>query len=44
MSTLGTALLVVLACLVIGIVVGLFPLAATGPLEVANAAPPILAG
>ncbi|WP_442545631.1 ABC transporter permease subunit [Arthrobacter sp. KN11-1C] len=43
-STLGTALLVVLACLVIGIVVGLFPLAATGPLEVANAAPPILAG
>ncbi|WP_028267439.1 ABC transporter permease subunit [Arthrobacter sp. MA-N2] len=43
-STLGTALLVVLACLVIGMVVGLFPLAATGPLEVANAAPPILAG
>ncbi|MBT8160309.1 MULTISPECIES: ABC transporter permease subunit [Arthrobacter] len=43
-STLGTAVLVVLACLVIGVVVGLFPLAAAGPLEVANAAPPILAG
>ncbi|GAB3566835.1 ABC transporter permease subunit [Arthrobacter alkaliphilus] len=43
-STLGTALLVVLACLVIGVLVGLFPLAATGPLEVANAAPPILSG
>ncbi|PNI09219.1 ABC transporter permease [Arthrobacter sp. AFG7.2] len=44
LGTLGTALLVVLACLVIGIAVGLFPLAATGPLEVTNAAPPILAG
>lgn len=43
-STLGTSLLVVLACLVIGIVIGLFPLAATGPLEVTNAAPPILVG
>jgi peptide/nickel transport system permease protein len=44
LSTLGTSLLVVLACLAIGVVVGLFPLAATGPLEVTNAAPPILAG
>jgi peptide/nickel transport system permease protein len=44
LSTLGTSLLVVLACLVIGVVIGLFPLAATGPLEVTNAAPPILAG
>lgn len=43
-ATLGTALLVVLVCLAVGIAVGLFPLAATGPLEVANAAPPILAG
>ncbi|GGI90024.1 ABC transporter permease subunit [Pseudarthrobacter scleromae] len=43
-GTLGTALVVVLACLAVGIAVGLFPLAATGPLEVANAAPPILAG
>ncbi|WP_461172810.1 ABC transporter permease subunit [Arthrobacter sp. Z1-9] len=43
-GTLGIALAVVLVCLAVGIVVGLFPLAATGPLEVANAAPPILAG
>jgi peptide/nickel transport system permease protein len=43
-GTLGTALVVVLICLAVGIAVGLFPLAATGPLEVANAAPPILAG
>lgn len=43
-GTLGTALAVVLACLAVGIAVGLFPLAATGPLEVTNAAPPILAG
>lgn len=43
-GTLGTALVVVLVCLAVGIAVGLFPLAAMGPLEVANAAPPILAG
>lgn len=43
-ATVGTALLVVLVCLVVGIAVGLFPMAATGPLEVTNAAPPILAG
>lgn len=43
-GTLGTSLLVVLACLAIGLIVGLFPLAATGPLEVTNAIPPILAG
>lgn len=42
--TLGTALAVVLVCVVIGIVVGLFPNASVGPLEVTNAAPPILAG
>jgi peptide/nickel transport system permease protein len=44
LGTLGTALAVVFVCLAVGIAVGLFPLAATGPLEVANAAPPILAG
>lgn len=43
-ETLGTALLVVLVCLAMGIAIGLFPLAATGPLEITNAAPPILAG
>lgn len=44
LSTLGTSLLVVLVCLVLGLVIGLFPHAATGPVEVANAAPPILVG
>jgi peptide/nickel transport system permease protein len=43
-ATLGTSLFVVLACLALGIIIGLFPLAATGPLEVTNAAPPIIAG
>lgn len=43
-TTLGTAFAVVLACLVIGLIIGLFPLAASGPLEVTNAAPPVLAG
>lgn len=42
--TLGTALAVVLVCVVVGILVGLFPHASVGPLEVTNAAPPILAG
>ncbi|TFD54480.1 ABC transporter permease subunit [Cryobacterium frigoriphilum] len=42
--TLGTALVVVLVCVVVGVVVGLFPHASIGPLEVTNAAPPILAG
>ncbi|QYF75600.1 ABC transporter permease subunit [Cryobacterium sp. PAMC25264] len=44
LTTIGVALLVVLVCLVLGIVIGLFPNASIGPLEVANAAPPILAG
>ncbi|WP_214369094.1 ABC transporter permease subunit [Pseudonocardia sp. H11422] len=42
--TLGTALAVVLACLVVGIAVGLLPRLSTGPVEVTNAAPPVLAG
>lgn len=37
LSTLGTSLLVVLVCLVLRLVIGLFPHAATGPVEVANA-------
>ncbi|MCU1568660.1 MAG: ABC-type dipeptide/oligopeptide/nickel transport system, permease component [Pseudarthrobacter sp.] len=44
LGTLGTALAVALVCLAVGIAVGLFPRAAAGPLEVTNAAPPILAG
>lgn len=43
-TTLGVAALVVLGCLVIGVVLGCFPRAVTGPLEVTNAAPPIIAG
>ena len=44
LTTLGVALVVVLVCLVVGIVIGMFPNASIGPLEVTNAAPPILAG
>lgn len=44
LTTLGVAVVVVLVCLVVGIVIGLFPNASIGPLEVTNAAPPILAG
>lgn len=44
LATLGVALLVVLVCVVVGILVGLFPRLSIGPLEVTNAAPPILAG
>lgn len=43
-TTLGTATVVVLICLAIGLVLGCFPRAVTGPLEVTNAAPPIIAG
>ncbi|MDF1489154.1 ABC transporter permease subunit [Tessaracoccus sp. HF-7] len=43
-TTLGVAVLVVLVCLVIGLILGCFPRAVTGPLEVTNAAPPIIAG
>lgn len=43
-ATLGTSLLVVLVCLVIGVFLGLFPNAAAGPIEVSNATPPIVAG
>lgn len=43
-TTLGVAIIVVLACLVAGLVMGCFPRAVTGPLEVTNAAPPIIAG
>ncbi|MHC6178101.1 ABC transporter permease subunit [Glutamicibacter endophyticus] len=42
--TLALALLVVAICLVLGIVLGSFPRLSIGPLEVANAAPPIIAG
>lgn len=44
LSTIGLGMLVAALCLVIGLVVGLFPNLGAGPIEVTNAAPPILAG
>lgn len=44
LSTLGAAVLAVLACLLLGLVVGVCQRVGTGPTEVANAAPPVLAG
>lgn len=43
-TTIGTALLLCLACLLLGVLAGLLPRATTGPVEVTNAAPPVLAG
>ncbi|KHD77908.1 ABC transporter permease [Actinoplanes utahensis] len=42
--TIGAAVLLCAACLLLGLLIGLLPRTATGPLEVANAAPPVLAG
>lgn len=43
-TTVGTALVVLALCLVVGVVVGCLGAASTGPVEIANAAPPVLAG
>ncbi|MCZ2839427.1 ABC transporter permease subunit [Modestobacter sp. VKM Ac-2985] len=43
-QTVGTAALVVLVTLVVGVLVGLLPRASVGPVEVANAAPPVIVG
>lgn len=43
-STAASALAVTAACLLIALILGLAPRASTGPTEVANAAPPVLAG
>ena len=43
-STVSGAVIVTVVCFVIALLVGLAPRAATGFIEVANAAPPILAG
>ena len=43
-STVTSAVVVTVVCFVIALLVGLVPRAATGFIEVANAAPPILAG
>lgn len=44
LATMGVGALVAAICLVIGLVVGMFPNAGAGPIEVTNAAPPIIAG
>jgi len=44
MATIGLGALITALCLVIGLVVGMFPNAGAGPIEVTNAAPTILAG
>ncbi|WP_200944597.1 ABC transporter permease subunit [Geodermatophilus sp. Leaf369] len=43
-DTVGTAVLVTAASLLVGLVVGLLPRASVGPVEVANAAPPVIVG
>jgi len=43
-GTIGTAVLVCALAAVVGIAAGLLPRLSTGPVEVANAAPPVLAG
>jgi peptide/nickel transport system permease protein len=44
LTTVGTGLVVLFLCLLIGLAVGCLSHAATGPIEIANAAPPVLAG
>lgn len=43
-ATVGLALVVTIVCTVIGLLFGLVPRLAAGPIEVANAAPPIITG
>ncbi|MPQ97168.1 ABC transporter permease subunit [Modestobacter sp. I12A-02628] len=43
-DTLGTAAVVTVLSLLIGVLVGLLPRASAGPIEVANAAPPVIVG
>ncbi|SCX43373.1 peptide/nickel transport system permease protein [Klenkia marina] len=43
-DTVGTAVLVTAASLLVGLLVGLAPRASVGPVEVANAAPPVIVG
>ena len=44
MATIGLGAVIAGVCLVIGLIVGMFPNAGAGPIEVTNAAPTILAG
>ncbi|TKV57144.1 ABC transporter permease subunit [Nakamurella flava] len=43
-STVGLAVVVAMLCTVIGLLLGLMPRLVAGPIEVANAAPPIITG
>lgn len=43
-GTIGIALAVAAVCTVIGLLIGLLPRLGAGPVEIANAAPPIVAG
>ncbi|MGY3127767.1 peptide/nickel transport system permease protein [Agrococcus sp. UYP33] len=44
LSTIGVGAVVAAVCLGLGLLIGLFPNLGAGPIEVTNAAPPILAG
>lgn len=44
LSTIGVGAIVAAICLVLGLVIGMFPNLGSGPIEVTNAAPPIIAG
>lgn len=44
MSTIGVGVIVAAICLLLGLIIGMFPNLGAGPIEITNAAPPILAG
>ena len=44
LTTVGTAVGVTLVCLALGLAIGMVPRLSTGPIEVTNAAPPVIAG
>ncbi|WP_168012740.1 ABC transporter permease subunit [Halomonas salinarum] len=44
LSTMGMALVTVLVSFVLGILIGLMPRLAAGPIEITNATPPVIAG
>lgn len=44
LSTIGVGAIVAAICLLLGLLIGMFPNAGAGPIEITNAAPPILAG
>jgi peptide/nickel transport system permease protein len=43
-ATIGIAVVVALACIAMGLIVGLAPRIAAGPIEIANAVPPVITG